>query len=621
MTGRGVRVPGLFTIIAIALVLPSLSWDVSADCAAYLEMGRRISQGAVPYVDFIDTNPPLIMYLNVIPAILGPTLGTSEIVAFRLLVTAIILLSALMIGHVLNRTLEDARTAAILYPMILTVGVAMAFDPRVGQREHLFAMLYLPYLFVRWSRGYEIPLRGSFTITAGLLAGVGASIKPHFLIVAVTVEAYLLLRHRRLGSFVRPECMAFLVVCFTYALHFLLVPRPMRHEFFGRLIPLMTQHYDTFRGVLSIEDLEWMAVFTFIGLAVPALAWFSNSGRKEELYGLLGVFTVSSVVFVYLGQRQFRGYHLLPAQIGAMYLFGAMVTDLVRSYPPYPGRMPATGWQSIAVRLSLVPVVILGIFVMSRRSTGTFGAATALLSVAGALWMLSNMRPVSTHDRSPGTSSLSWLYIVPLAAIVLVGVHLIRWPRHDDPAASTVARSILAHTSSGDKVLILSTLLRHTYPLLLDINRMQGSRYLVTFPFAFSNEGRRAVAGLFPYPQRSDIHGEEARFIGELGEDIAFYEPKMIFVLRTADAFACPEGFVIADYLRHLGFFREEMSRYRAIGEAGDFEVFLRDDLEAIPGDVNGGAARPGASSRDRATRPGRRSLRRRPASSAGVPA
>ncbi|MBK7841277.1 MAG: hypothetical protein IPJ49_27065 [Candidatus Obscuribacter sp.] len=45
--------------------------NVSADQSVYLQCGELILQGKVPYRDFFDFNPPLIMYINVIPVALA----------------------------------------------------------------------------------------------------------------------------------------------------------------------------------------------------------------------------------------------------------------------------------------------------------------------------------------------------------------------------------------------------------------------------------------------------------------------------------------------------------------------------------------------------------------------
>src|SRR3990167_6712258 len=41
------------------------------DQAAYFAMAEMIAQGKLPYIDFFEWNPPLIMYLNLIPVFIS----------------------------------------------------------------------------------------------------------------------------------------------------------------------------------------------------------------------------------------------------------------------------------------------------------------------------------------------------------------------------------------------------------------------------------------------------------------------------------------------------------------------------------------------------------------------
>ena len=52
---------------------------ISPDQALYLESGKLILQGRVPYLDFFDLNLPLIMYLNVIPVVVANLPGLNSL--------------------------------------------------------------------------------------------------------------------------------------------------------------------------------------------------------------------------------------------------------------------------------------------------------------------------------------------------------------------------------------------------------------------------------------------------------------------------------------------------------------------------------------------------------------
>ncbi|HMY02717.1 MAG TPA: hypothetical protein PKA48_05155, partial [Candidatus Obscuribacter sp.] len=71
-------------MVALGLLLLSganfLYWSmhplsISADQSVYVQSGLLLLQGKVPYLDFFDFNPPLIVYLNVIPVLVARALA------------------------------------------------------------------------------------------------------------------------------------------------------------------------------------------------------------------------------------------------------------------------------------------------------------------------------------------------------------------------------------------------------------------------------------------------------------------------------------------------------------------------------------------------------------------
>src|SRR5262245_4805068 len=65
--------------IAIRFVMP-----VNGDAAWYLYMAGRVLDGARPYVDVVDTNPPLIVMLSMATVLPARALGVSPLTVFPL---------------------------------------------------------------------------------------------------------------------------------------------------------------------------------------------------------------------------------------------------------------------------------------------------------------------------------------------------------------------------------------------------------------------------------------------------------------------------------------------------------------------------------------------------------
>jgi len=145
--------------LGIALVLVGLAlfglWltpqRIDQDCALFLQQAELLLDGAIPYCDFADTNTPLIIYLDILPVVLARTFGVSAITTFDGLVIALLAVSGLEIYFLLRQrrlTLPEAgRGLVLLTWMALYFVVDWRGD--AGQLEHLFVLLYIPYLFLR----------------------------------------------------------------------------------------------------------------------------------------------------------------------------------------------------------------------------------------------------------------------------------------------------------------------------------------------------------------------------------------------------------------------------------------------------------------------------------------
>jgi hypothetical protein len=165
--------------------------------------------------------------------------------------------------------------------------------------------------------------------------------------------------------------------------------------------------------------------------------------------------------------------------------------------------------------------------------------------------------------------------MVLLTAILMLysGVRT-RWK---DRSASTgdIADLISRYTIEGQPVLFISTTIT-AYPILLQMNRKPGSRYLSCFPIAMFYMGVEGKTNRgFPYHVGEDTPKDERRFLEELAQDIGTIRPRLIFVDDGGKYAGCPEGFVLKEYLRTVGFIETAMRYYRRIARADDREVFL----------------------------------------------
>jgi hypothetical protein len=188
----------LLLFFATYLVLHHI--QIHDDCAGYIMEARLLLEGQVPYVDSVEVNPPWIIYLNLPPVYLAKFLGLPATLTFNLYVASLLMLSVWEIRYFLRRSvlkLEPAEIGVISLTWIAAYLAAYWCD-QFGQREHLFVLFYMPFLFARVVRYEGQVLPRWIWIVMGIQAGVGACNKPHFAAIVAAVEIVQWARHRRL---------------------------------------------------------------------------------------------------------------------------------------------------------------------------------------------------------------------------------------------------------------------------------------------------------------------------------------------------------------------------------------------------------------------------------------
>ena len=87
-----------------------------------------------------------------------------------------------------------------------------------GQREHLIVLWFLPYVFVSaaWLAGAPVP--ATVRWAAGVLLGLAVSLKPHYALAVLLIEAGIAVERRSLRGLVRPVLLSALAVGVGYVL-------------------------------------------------------------------------------------------------------------------------------------------------------------------------------------------------------------------------------------------------------------------------------------------------------------------------------------------------------------------------------------------------------------------
>ena len=251
-----------------------------------LYVAQRILHGSKLYgPELLETNPPLIMGMLLVPAVFSNLLHLPVTLLFKLGVLLTEIVSALLSLQLLRRlqsSLTPAKLWSLAFAFITIFAVLPARD--LGQRDHLLAILCLPYVLAAaldgWTNlgGQSSPvspaininsqpqIQPSLKITIGLLAGLGICLKPHHILIPVFIETALILKNRSARQLLRPE----LLTLIPTGLAFLAAIRLITPAYLTEVVPLLRDVYWAI-GHLTLPQLiteslqlQLLAAFTLL---------------------------------------------------------------------------------------------------------------------------------------------------------------------------------------------------------------------------------------------------------------------------------------------------------------------------------------------------------------------
>jgi hypothetical protein len=330
-----------------------------SDMAFLLYAAGRVLDGARLYVDVVEINPPLIVALNLPAVVLARAAGLSDILVYRLLVIAALFGALAFSDWSLRRTLSPGQDR-LRRRLLLVLAFALFLEPGndFGQREHLLVALALPYVLLAVGRALGRPAARGPALAAGVLAGVGLAIKPHFLLVWAAIEGYAAwrLRARRPSH----EALGTAAVLAVY----LAGVAVLTPQYFG-LVRLLGPAYAGYGHDPFLHVLVTAPGTPLCALAVLSWAALRRAARHQALWTVLLVALVSSFMAA-AAQQKGWGYHFYPARVFALVLLALAVLD-VRRPLGRPLQQVYTAAAFAALGTSVLSTVTIGVVRVRRH--------------------------------------------------------------------------------------------------------------------------------------------------------------------------------------------------------------------------------------------------------------
>jgi hypothetical protein len=300
---------GLLAVVIAIVLFTMLRSPLKDDVAWLLYVARRWLAGRELYVDVVEVNPPLIVWISAIPMQIASWLRIdAQFTAIPFFVATVLgcawWTASLLRGS--GRLFEDR------IPVFAAIGAVLLVVPAgdLGQREHLLVAAILPYLalFARSLDGARPAFRDA--LIAGVLAGLGCALKPRYAAVFVALEGLALsrglnpLNTRSLAAGTTMLVYAGLVTLFCPAYLRRAVPLGLA-LYGGTDVPLRQLLADSLRLI--------------VGQTVALVLWWHRRRRMPEanLMLTLVVFAVIATAVCLMDGKDWF-YHRLPATIATV---------------------------------------------------------------------------------------------------------------------------------------------------------------------------------------------------------------------------------------------------------------------------------------------------------------
>lgn len=318
-----------FTIIVMAVLafirevifFPIPDLIPNPDTAWLIYAAKRFLEGQKLYVDILETNPPLIIWISTLPVMLGNLLHISSFQIFSFLVTILNLCSIFLIAVLIRKQVffSDKINYSVV---ILYISFALfLMSPAVyGQRELLFIALVLPYLFLSLSSIIRRPL----SVLVIFMAAIGFAIKPFFMLLWGLNELHIAVEKRRFRTIFAWHNWFIGAVQITYFTSiYYFTP-----EYITEILPVLQVTYFTFNSPL--ENLL-SPIIKIAGAAIAVVFLAKLKGEYLRIVLRMSVWLFACIGLIIVQRKEWIN-HLYPMTFMTLLIISIVLLYLIKEW-------------------------------------------------------------------------------------------------------------------------------------------------------------------------------------------------------------------------------------------------------------------------------------------------
>ena len=273
----------------------------------------------------IYLKPPHLRFLYLYaPILLSQYLSLNIYTLFQLYIFLMVCFIAYLCREQLIKINGKNTTHFTLIATLLVVFLILPGNS-LGQKDYFSLLLGLPYLFLVAAKTQSIKTNTSNDIIIGLLAALGFSIKPYFIVIPLIIEIYLILKHKNIFFWLRTETITLVIMLFILLL-LIVITAP---EYFTQMVPFGIIYSKDRYVPWSIILLQPPALFCYLSLIYAFI--LKNKLKNKTLIIILSLGTLGFLI-TYLIQKRIWSYHLLPAFSLAIIIVILMLSELIDQF-------------------------------------------------------------------------------------------------------------------------------------------------------------------------------------------------------------------------------------------------------------------------------------------------
>lgn len=297
-------------LIIITYATYGLLCEVNCDVSYFLNASKHILQGALLYKDIYEPNSPFGFYFWTIPVYFAGVFNVSEILCYYIFIALNTGVSLLLSWKLLSDVFQEYPSSL---PRLIFLSLSFVFlvypTGNLGQREHMMAILTVPYILVCLSRLSRFPVDNKISLASGVLAGMGMAFKPYFYLLPIIVELYLRTIGRVRFNWRRLELVGILgffsiyhILWFRYLDGYSNMLKLAWHSQWGYYI----------HGIYLILTFHTTPFIFASILVISYIALYDIPIIEKDLIGLLYAIIIYYIIMAVL-QRKGYPYHYYPS--------------------------------------------------------------------------------------------------------------------------------------------------------------------------------------------------------------------------------------------------------------------------------------------------------------------